>query len=369
MSVNDTVSSSASSIVVSSARSSIRPVHAPNAEIPNTVLLNMVAELTKKLTTPDTKAQPKSAATPAVRAPPPAGALPYHFPTPWGAHADVKLMDGTRKLYPNIFRTIGAELGRSDNYVTPFVDLHHLTPVGSNLLKENDARHSFNRASRSSEKGEVAGAPSVTPMLDASRRCVSAAWDHSKLAEFSLAAVDFALMLMTMVNPALAVPSLVMLRHALAVANGEHPSDWPHIVRFLETEMKNAVDPSGWPSLMETLATDVRRAGMDAAAVKSKPATPSATPDAPLPHVPRPPPAHNVYDAVPPAKPRDRESVCCKNWNRGVKCAEDDCPFTHRCSFCAGEHAYQHCPRRRDDGRQDNNRRDDRRGDDRKPRR
>ena len=84
------------------------------------------------------------------------------------------------------------------------------------------------------------------------------------MAEYALAAVDYSLMLTTLVNPTLAVPLLVMLHYTLTIASGEHPSDWPHAVRFLETEMQNPIDPSGWPQLLETLAPDIRRAGLDA---------------------------------------------------------------------------------------------------------
>ena len=214
-------------------------------------------------------------------------------------------------------------------------------------------------------------------MLAAARRTAPSQWDPTKLAEYALSAVDYALMLSTLVNPALAAPFIVMLRHTLSIASGEHPSDWPHAVRFLETEMQNATDPSGWPQLLETLAPDIRRAGLDAKPPKQPIAAPVFDPV----HVAAHPPQAQDYSTA--QKPqRALRTQLCKNWNRGVKCSLDNdgrCNFTHRCSYCGDTHSADGCPQRPHDRTHEDHqdrRRDDRsdrqdrhRGDDRRPRR
>jgi hypothetical protein len=191
-------------------------------------------------------------------------------------------------------------------------------------------------------------------------------------------------MLTTLVNPALAAPLLVMLRHTLSIASGEHPTDWPHAVRFLETEMQNAIDPSGWPQLLETLTPDIRRAGLDAKQPKV-PAVPAPDPVHAIAHQPQP----QFQDYAPAATPKPQRGArdqACKNWNRGLKCALDPdgfCGFVHRCTFCSGTHQAIRCQQRPNDrgneDHQDRNRderpdrhvrnRGDARQDERRPRR
>ena len=323
-------------------------------------------EMARKIeATPAAPPVPAAASTPVVHGfvAAPAGALQNHFPTPWDQRCGEKLLDAVRKLFPKVYGEIAQELARSDRHATPYTVLQHLTSAGAQLLRENDHRHAHLKLSRAAEKGEVPTAPSLTPMLDACRRSQSTVWDPSKLAEYALTAVDYALMLGTLVNPALVVPSLVMLRHSLAVANGEHPSDWPHMVRFLDTEMKNVADPSSWPELLETLGPTVRRAGMDSMK-NPKVSAPSSAPEVLPMHVPRlPQRAPQEYEQPQLANsPRDCSSSRCQNWNRGVKCAADDCLFTHLCMICGKEHPASRCTRRRDD-QGDRDRRDDGRND------
>ena len=318
-----------------------------------------------------------------LRSPAPIGSLPYHFSTPWDERSQGKFIDGARKLIPKIGHTIGLELSLSDAHTSPYLNMALVTSSGALALKNNDLTYANLKLSKSAEKGQAPTGPSITPMLAAARRTAPVLWDATKLAEYALAAVDYALMLNTLVNPVLTGPFLVMLRHTLSVASGEHPLDWPHAVRFFETEMQNAIDPSAWPQLLETLAPDIRRAGLDA---KQPKVTSAPAPD-PVPAVARhPQPQFQDYAPAAAPKPQLRTPLraqLCKNWNRGNKCvldAEGFCAFTHRCIHCTGDHSGERCPQRpQDRGNEDyhhDRNRDDRhdrhdrnRVDDRRPRR
>ena len=153
-----------------------------------------------------------------MRAPAPLGSLPYHFNTPWNSRSQDKLYDGIRKIIPKINDTLGRELSLSDPLTSPYINLSLVTPTGALSLKNNDLSYANLRLSKSTEKGQAPIAPSATPMLAAARRISHVPWDVSKLAEYALAAVDYSLMLSAQINPALAVPLLVMLRHTLSVA-------------------------------------------------------------------------------------------------------------------------------------------------------
>ena len=320
-----------------------------------------------------------------TRAPAPIGSLPYHFGTPWDERTQGKNIDGVRKIIPKIGHTIGLELSLSDTHTSPYINMSLVTSSGTLALRNNDLTYANLKLSKSVEKGQAPTGPSITPMLAAARRITPVQWDSNKLAEYALATVDYSLMLTTLVNPALAVPLLVMLRHTLSIASGEHPMDWPHAVRFLETEMQNATDPSGWPQLLENLAPDIRRAGLDAKQPKAT-AAPAPDPVHAVAHHPQPQPFQDYAPAVAPKLQRAPRTQLCKNWNRGTKCALDAdgrCAFTHRCSFCGSEHSADRCPQRPHDrgheDHQDRNRYDrpdfqdrnrgDARQDDRRPRR
>ena len=159
---------------------------------------------------------------------------PHRFATPWPPRIDEKITDAVNEMLPKALRLIASELGRSAKSTNPLINLSHTTPAGMLALHDNDQRFSHTKASKALENGTPVPGLSATPILDAARRLVPGLWDANKLAEYSLAAVDYTLMLASLVNPAFVVPNLVMLHHVMSIANGEHPTDWPHMVRFLE---------------------------------------------------------------------------------------------------------------------------------------
>ena len=98
----------------------------------------------------------------------------------------------------------------------------HTTPGGLLNLVENDARTFSQKVALATGKGYVIPGPSATPLLDAAARLPVALWHKDKLADFLLAAVNYMLMLHSLVNPAFVAPLLV-IQHSLFVSTNNPP--------------------------------------------------------------------------------------------------------------------------------------------------
>ena len=319
----------------------------------------MVSELQKAVKMVSAKPTPESKVRGDTR--PGSTISPLHRPheiaTPWSAHVEAKFLDAVSALIPSQMRELAENLKNANKTNALCVSLMHTTPGGLLNLVENDARTFSQKVALATDKGYVIPGPSATPLLDAAARLPVALWHKDKLADFLLAAVNYMLMLHSLVNPAFVAPLLVMVQLILSVYLGDHRDDWVHAVRVLEGVMKkDASDPSIWADQSSTYLAAIRRVGNDA----SKGEKPSGTPDAA---------ARGAQDGgqaiprLPPANPR------CGNWNRGIRCADGvRCRYLHRCSICDREdHPASHCRGKGDQGKRDDPRDDRRERDDRRP--
>ena len=312
----------------------------------------MVSELQKAVNkvaakpTPESKIRdvprPASSAAPVPR--------PHEIATPWNSRIEAKFMDAVSVLIPSQLRELAENLKNAKKTNALCVSLMHTTPGGLLNLVENDARTFNQRVNLATDKGYVIPGPSATPLLDAAARLPVTLWHKDKLADFLLAAVNYMLMLHSLVNPDFVAPLLVMVQIILSVYLGDHRDDWIHAVRFLEGVMKkDASDPSIWADQTPTYLTAIRRVGNDAAKGEKASGTPDAAarvaPDG----------GHQAATRLPPPTPR------CVNWNRGIRCANGDaCSYIHRCSICdRNDHPASHCRGKGDQGKRDD--RDDRR--------
>ena len=285
---------------------------------------------------------------------------PHEIATPWDARTEAKFIDAANALIPSQMRELAENLKNAGIANALCVSLAHTTPSGLLGLSENDAHTYSLKVSTAKDKGQVIPAPSCTPLVDAAARMTVKVWNPDKMGDFLLAAVNYMLMLHTLVNPAFVAPMLVMIHHILTIYLGEHRGDWVHAVRFLEGVMKKDVtDPSMWAEQSATYMAAIRRLASDAAkGDKSNSGNAEAV-------------ARGGQDPAPEFPPRPPNNQRCVNWNRGVRCVDGaKCRYLHRCAVCGDDHPSSLCrgkgaqPKRPEDEYRDHRRdREDRRGD------
>ena len=147
---------------------------------------------------------------------------PHEIATPWSTHIEAKFLDAVSVLIPSQMRELAENLKNANKTNALCVSLMHTTPGGLLNLVENDARTFSQKVALATDKGYVIPGPSATPLLDAAARLPVALWHKDKLADFLLAAVNYMLMLHSLVNPAFVAPLLV-IQHSLFVSTNNPP--------------------------------------------------------------------------------------------------------------------------------------------------